>query len=50
MEISSRVRRFPVQSRNEALVFDPQKFNMDWDFAIRAMIRVLEIRITPVIS
>ena len=24
----------------EALIFDPQEFNTDWDFAIRAMIRV----------
>jgi len=40
MAISSGVRRFLVQSRNEALIFDPQEFDTDWDFAIRAMIRV----------
>src|SRR5215471_16368262 len=40
MAISSGVRRFPVQLRNEALIFDPQEFDTDWDFAIRAMIRV----------
>src|SRR3954467_535972 len=39
MAISSGVRRFLVQSRNEALIFDPQEFNTDWDFAIRAMNR-----------
>jgi hypothetical protein len=42
MAISSGVRRFLVQLRNEALIFDPQEFNTDWDFAIRAMIRVSE--------
>src|SRR5262249_689343 len=40
MAISSGVRRFLVQLRNEALVFDPQQLNTDWDFAIWAMIRV----------
>src|SRR5262245_53802939 len=40
MAISSGVRRFLVQSPNEALIFDPQEFNTDLDFTIRAMIRV----------
>jgi hypothetical protein len=40
MAISSGVRRFLVQLRNEALIFDPQDFNTDCDFAMRAMIRV----------
>jgi hypothetical protein len=40
MAVSLGVRRFLVQSRNEALIFDRQEFNTDWDFAMRAMIRV----------
>src|SRR5262249_41040367 len=32
MAISSGVRRFHVHSRKEALIFDPQEFNTDWDF------------------
>jgi hypothetical protein len=40
MTISSGVRRFRVQLRNEALIFDPQDFNTDWDLAMRAVIRV----------
>src|SRR5438045_9750258 len=42
MAISLGVRHFLVQLRNEALIFDPQDFNTDWDFAMRAMIRVSE--------
>src|SRR5262249_17554166 len=34
MAISSGVRCFLVQLRNEALIFDPQEFNTDWDFVI----------------
>jgi hypothetical protein len=40
MAIPSGVRRFLVQSRQEALIFEPQDFNRAWDFAMRALIRV----------
>src|SRR5262249_12970176 len=47
MAISLGVRRFLVQLRNEALIFDPQEFNTDWDFAIRAIIRVPDDELLP---
>jgi hypothetical protein len=34
--------------RDETLIFDPQGFDTDWDFAIRAMIRVPEGAVSSV--